>query len=102
MYVFLKENIPAGQVRIELSGGETVIGISIDQNFRGQGLGAEMIQTACADYLKKHPGEFITAYIKENNKSSYAVFKKAGFGNETHVIEKGISCYKLIIQNFRP
>lgn len=102
MYLFLKENIPAGQVRIEQSGGENVIGISIDQNFRGQGLGAEMIRTACADYVKRHPGEFITAYIKENNKSSYSIFKKAGFGIETRVIENGISCYKLITQNFRP
>ncbi|MBL0139314.1 MAG: UDP-2,4-diacetamido-2,4,6-trideoxy-beta-L-altropyranose hydrolase [Bacteroidetes bacterium] len=102
MYLFFKENIPAGQVRIEHSDGENVIGISIDQNFRGLGLGAEMIRTACADFVKKHPGEFITAYIKDSNKSSYAIFKKAGFGNETRVIEKGIYCYKLITQNFRP
>lgn len=94
-YLFMsKDNIPAGQVRI-VQGDETVIGISIDQAFRGKSLGWQMLIMACDDFFTTHPSEKITAYIKQENASSYATFKKAGFSGEETVMEQGCLSYKL-------
>jgi RimJ/RimL family protein N-acetyltransferase len=89
-----EENIPVGQVRI-VQGPETIIGISIDKNFRGKSLGAEMLKQACTDFLLKNTSEIIAAYIKIENKASYSIFKKAGFRNEEIVMEQGFKSYKL-------
>ncbi len=95
-YLFLnEENNPIGQVRIDNNGKETVIGISIDENFRGKKLGSILIKMASEDYLKKHASEIIVAYIKQENSASYHSFIKAGFGKEEMVTEKGIKSCKL-------
>lgn len=95
-YLFLnEENQPIGQVRIDNNGKETVIGISIDEHFRGKKLGSILIQMASEDYLKNHPSESIVAYIKQENSASYNSFTKAGFGKEEIVTEKGIKSCKL-------
>lgn len=81
-YLFLnEENIPAGQVRIDKTNDEVIIGISIDERFRGKGLGAEMLERSCEDYLSKFPGTEIIAYIKKENTASVNQFSKAGFVN---------------------
>jgi RimJ/RimL family protein N-acetyltransferase len=90
-YLFLnEENQPIGQVRIDNNGKETVIGISIDEHFRGKKLGSILIQMASEDYLKNHSSENLVAYIKQENSASYNSFTKAGFGKEEIVTEKGI------------
>ena len=79
-YLFLNnENTPLGQVRIDKSNDEIVIGISIDENFRGKGLGVLMLNQACDDYLLKFPEAEIIAYIKEKNTASINQFGRAGF-----------------------
>lgn len=95
-YLFFNEmNVPAGQVRIDSNGKETIIGISIDEAFRGRSIGSEMLKKACSNYLNKYPEAVITAYIKFDNAASYAIFKKAGFANEEIVQEQGFKSYKL-------
>ena len=94
-YLFLYKGEFAGQVRIYKSNNETVIGISIDKNYRGNSLSKQMLLEASNSYFLKHPTSTIVAYIKENNKASLSSFKKAGFANEELVIEQGYKCYKL-------
>jgi RimJ/RimL family protein N-acetyltransferase len=88
-------NVPAGQVRIDYNGKETIIGISIDEAFRGRSIGSAMLKKACSNYLNKHSEAVITAYIKFDNAASYAIFKKAGFSNEEIVEEQDFKSYKL-------
>jgi UDP-2,4-diacetamido-2,4,6-trideoxy-beta-L-altropyranose hydrolase len=96
-YLFINEsNTPVGQVRIETTSLETVIGISIAKDFRGLGLSTEMLIQATHDYLKKHPNSIIIAYIKIENISSYKSFLKAGFKQETIEMVDGTESYKLI------
>ncbi|TKC56947.1 GNAT family N-acetyltransferase [Pedobacter hiemivivus] len=96
-YLFLDSNFKAvGQVRIDKFDDEIIIGLSIDEHFRGKGLGPEMLNLACIDYKKFHPDEIIVAYIKEGNISSYKVFEKAGFGNGTKIMVKNGLTYRLI------
>lgn len=86
-YFFLnEENIPVGQVRIDKSKDEIIIGISIDEKYRGKGLGAQMLKQGCEDYLYKFPKDEIIAYIKEENVSSINQFIKAGFVKTANVI----------------
>jgi UDP-2,4-diacetamido-2,4,6-trideoxy-beta-L-altropyranose hydrolase len=95
-YLFFNlENIPVGQVRIENVSEKTIIGISIDENFRGKSYGVEMLKLATSDYLRRNPGSTILAYIKEENFASKSIFSKAGFMGEEFVIEQGFKSHKL-------
>jgi spore coat polysaccharide biosynthesis protein SpsF len=99
-YLFFDENnTPIGQVRIDSGNDETVIGISVDEYFRGRSYGKQMLIQATDDFLLKNPSSVITAYIKVENAASLTVFKKAGFTNEEPVIEKGHRSYKLSKKN---
>lgn len=95
-YLFMNgENRPVGQVRIDKKGDEVIIGVSIDEAFRGKSLGVEMIEKSSLDYLQKHPFETLVAYIKVENTASNTIFKKAGFIDEEVVVEQGYKSYKL-------
>ena len=95
-YLFLNpKNQPVGQVRIDNNHKEIIIGISIDKNYRGKGIGAAMIETASSDYLQKFPLSVIVAYIKVENRASYHSFKKAGFNQEEIVNVQNCESYKL-------
>ncbi|MBK6836160.1 MAG: GNAT family N-acetyltransferase [Bacteroidetes bacterium] len=86
-YLFLnKENTAIGQVRIDKSNDEIIIGISIDEKFRGKGLGVKLLNKACNDYLSKFKTAEIIAYIKEENIASINQFSKASFIKTENVI----------------
>ncbi|MFI5220315.1 MAG: GNAT family N-acetyltransferase [Bacteroidia bacterium] len=96
-YLFVNENnIPVGQVRIDKSNEKVIIGISIDEKFRGKSFGNKMLLMATDHYLAEHPGASIYAYIKTNNVASYHAFKKAGFGSDSIVTEQGAESFELI------
>lgn len=83
LYLFLNEfEVPIGQVRIDKHKEETVIGISIDLNFRGMSLAKHMLNKATEDYLIRFPEETIVAYIKKDNAASLKGFKNAGFTDQ--------------------
>ena len=95
-YLFYNfEKVPVGQVRIDNGPEETVIGISIDENFRGKSYGVEMLNLAVGDYLRKNPDSVIFAFIKEENLASKSIFKKAGFMGDKIVLEQGTKSHKL-------
>jgi L-amino acid N-acyltransferase YncA len=66
-------------VRIEQQTQETIVGISIDEWFRGKALAAQLLKLACADFLRRNKNETIIAYIKESNAGSYKAFIAANF-----------------------
>jgi len=94
-YLFLnEEKLPVGQVRIDKSNNEIVIGISIDENLRGKGLGVQLLNQASTDYLHKFPHAEIIAYIKEENIASIHQFSKAGFIKTGNVIVSECKSYR--------
>lgn len=94
MLLFLSEEKPVGQVRIERSGPTAVIGISIAAEFRGKGLASEMLRTTAELYIKEHPDTAIDAFIKEENQSSINAFQKAGFKFASNEVMGTSSCKK--------
>jgi RimJ/RimL family protein N-acetyltransferase len=96
-YLFFDEKAnPLGQVRIDKSNNEIVSGISIDENYRGQGLGSKMLMIACENYFKEYPGSEITAYIKKQNIASTKIFSKAGFIKTEELIVHGTDSFRFI------
>ncbi len=73
-------NVPVGQVRFEKqTEGEVIIGISVDNAFRGRGLATQLVAEACR-VCGEHWGNVpITAYIKPENQASIRAFERAGF-----------------------
>ena len=63
------------QVRFNKENNENIISVSITKDFRGKGLGAEVISES-SQKTKLSP---IFAYVKENNIASKRAFIKAGY-----------------------
>jgi spore coat polysaccharide biosynthesis protein SpsF len=94
-YLFFGDmNDAVGQVRIDKSSEEVVIGISIDESHRGKGLGVIMLNQACDDYLLRFPQTDFIAYIKEENIASVNQFSKAGFIMMQSVLINECKSYK--------
>jgi RimJ/RimL family protein N-acetyltransferase len=70
-----------GQVRFDQTDeGIYEIGFSVAKNWRGFGLGSEMIKIGVADFIKKKPNYHkIIAKVKKENEPSKKVFAKSGF-----------------------
>ncbi len=89
---------PIGQVKFNSEG---VIGISIDEKFRGMNLGLDLIRHGIS-YIKSYSAfEEITAYIKKNNIGSKKVFEKAGFIYSSDFLVNGEECFKYICKLLR-
>ncbi len=96
-YFFTDEkNKPVGQVRIDKSNDENIIGISVDEAFRKSKLSAKMLVMACRNYLNQFKNNNITAYIKEENKASFKTFLNADFQLVEKTIINGCKSFKLI------
>lgn len=69
-----------GQVRIDYHDTTgAIIGISIDERFRGLSYGTEMLMLACSLYQKEYQNIDVNAYIKKENVKSKRIFEKTGF-----------------------
>lgn len=79
LFFIIEENkIPAGLVRFDIDNEVATIGISIDKDFRGKGLGRDIIVLGAQSYFNEN--EFpILASIKNENVASIKSFEKAGF-----------------------
>jgi RimJ/RimL family protein N-acetyltransferase len=73
---FKKE--PAGLVRLEIAESNSVIGILIDEKFRGKGLSYLMLEKSASAYFETQYKP-ILAYIKQSNIASVKAFEKANF-----------------------
>ncbi len=76
-----QDGCPLGQVRFEIDGNnrEATISISIDSNFRGQGMGSSIVLLAEKELFKRRPVSRINALIKPQNYASIRTFERAGF-----------------------
>jgi RimJ/RimL family protein N-acetyltransferase len=86
------QQTPIGQVRFEKDEKEqiSVIGVSLDKNFRGKRLSGKIIELASGYFFKENPDYTIQAYIKAGNKGSIGAFHKAGFSFEKYLDYQGI------------
>ena len=72
--------IPVGQVRFEWnSDGEAVVGISVDEKFRGLGFGSKILAMGVQTLFNLTNALNANAYIKTDNIGSINTFTRAGF-----------------------
>ena len=95
-YIFEKRHSCIGQVRFQIEKDNAVISISLDEKFRGEGLGSKMIVGAINHFYKEASYYSIKAYIKKGNIASLKTFKKAGFTFLKEDYLGQIPCYLLI------
>ncbi|OGJ87046.1 MAG: hypothetical protein A2268_15150 [Candidatus Raymondbacteria bacterium RifOxyA12_full_50_37] len=74
-----QDNDPVGVVRFERSGKQAVVGINLDKQWRGKGLGGKLLEMGIVDVKTEKFVDKITAYIKSFNDASVKMFLKAGF-----------------------
>jgi len=87
-----------GQVRFDVSQDNAVISIAIAPEFRGRGLGREIIVQGIREFSRQHREvNTIIAYIKPSNTASKKVFEKSGFKYlETSILHEGPELEKWI------
>lgn len=73
------QGTPIGQVRYEIRHNESIISVSLDKHYRGQGYGRVVIKKACEEFFSDSDILKIHAYIRSDNKASVAAFINAGF-----------------------
>jgi UDP-2,4-diacetamido-2,4,6-trideoxy-beta-L-altropyranose hydrolase len=71
--------VPAGQIRFDKKNQETIVSLSLAPEFRGCGLGAQLIRLGCRQMFRDLGVSVFTAFIKKENISSQRTFAKAGF-----------------------
>ncbi len=82
-YIFMKNSMPIGQVRIDISGHTAEIGYSIDRKMRGLGYGKLIISQAIDMISQDYPGIVeIIAKVKPTNEASITCFTKNGFESQ--------------------
>ena len=86
------QQVPIGQVRFESNKEHkiSVIGVSLDKNFRGRGFAGKILTLASTWFFRENPNYTIQAFIKTDNKGSINAFIKAGFSFEKNLDYQGI------------
>jgi UDP-2,4-diacetamido-2,4,6-trideoxy-beta-L-altropyranose hydrolase len=81
--LYVAENLvqeKVGQIRFELKNEGWIISISIVKEFRGKGLGSDLIKAGSLMLFDSDPEiDRIHAYIKNENLASVHVFEKSGY-----------------------
>lgn len=98
LFFIVEENkSPAGLVRFDIDNGSATIGVSIDKNFRGKGLGNKIISLGVHTYFSENDFPILAA-IKNENIASIKSFEKAGFSFFKNDVINGVESvvYQLI------
>lgn len=98
-YVVCNENdIPIGQVRLDVIGHEAQISVSIGADFRGRGYGSEAIHLASVQLFRRAAVKRVNAYIKWGNSASMAAFAKANYKVAGVEIIKGHLALRMVLE----
>ncbi len=97
LLVFEYQNKPVGPVRIDFD-NDAIIGISIDEEYRGKGFATQMLNTACNLFWQTN-NKPVFAYIKPDNKASIKSFIKAGFIYYKNDIINNTECIVYVATN---
>ena len=73
------DGIPVGQVRFDIAvNGEAEVDLSLAADWRGHGLGSEILRLACEAFRRQSSGAVVARVLPEN-RASVRTFEKVGF-----------------------
>ena len=88
-FILMDDDIPVGQIRLNIEDNEAEIGYSIGSEFRGKGYGHKILQLIAEEITSEHPQiTTLIAKVKTDNIASNKLFKSEGY-------EMKYSCYTL-------
>jgi len=76
-----------GQIRFEKKRHETIISFGLMPKWRNLGIGSKILASASRFFMNKGWQSDITAYIKCDNPASHRAFLKAGYTEDTELVE---------------
>jgi len=100
MYLYLQDDVPVGQIRLDIADKEAEIDYSIAPEYRGKGYGKKMLlhlETVVRESLPHIA--VLLGKVKLENQSSRHAFLKAGFQETPSMEEMNYILYKKKIQN---
>jgi len=97
LYVILLNQNPIGQVRFDCSNNNAVISYSLDEKYRGKGLGTVMLQKSIVQFREDYGNDLsIVGYVRKENIPSIKAFRALSFQEEKTSLHKDSYKYKLI------
>ena len=101
LFVALDEaSHPVGQVRYEIDGESAVVSISLGREFRGMGMGLEMLELANRECMSGASIRKIYAYVKPDNVASLRLFESAGFTREGIAMVRGQEAIRFVMEEW--
>lgn len=84
-FILMDDDMPVGQIRLNLDGAEAEIGYSIATEYRGKGYGHIILQLIIKEVKKKHPEiKSLVAKVKPGNIASNKLFEHEGYEVKYH------------------
>lgn len=100
MFIGFLQDEPIGQIRFDRENDDYVVDYSIEKNYRGRGLGTDIVKEGIK-VLREiiHEPFTVIAIVKEGNIASSKVFTRLRFAKTSTVSESGqaLNYYKLIV-----
>lgn len=93
IYIALSDQADeVGQIRFDINGSEATVDVSVAANYRGKGIGKDLIQAGLEQLKSEHIIRSVHAYIKESNIASQRAFVRAGFIEAGHMVHGDHPC----------
>jgi len=73
------DQLPVGQVRVEIQGNEAVLSYSVDPAFRGRGWGTRLLELAASAWQTVGEPHPLSGEVQFQNEASCRAFLRAGF-----------------------
>ena len=93
IFILYQGKLPLGQIRFDYNIDTWEIDYSVDQQFRGKGLGKKMVELAISEFESPC---LVKAKVKKQNVASLKVFQKLGF-EQIHVDSPFVTFQKNIL-----
>lgn len=78
--ILMCDDTPVGQCRLSIDNGQAIIGLSVDKNYRGTGVGNALISNICEWVRENRPDiKTLIGQIKPENEASAKAVIKSGF-----------------------
>ena len=80
-YILYREELPVGQIRLNVENGEALIDYSISAKYRGMGYGSKLLELIKKQVVLNRISDVIklTGQVKYENPASARAFEKCGF-----------------------
>ncbi len=79
-YIMMEDEIPVGQIRLNLEAEKAEIGYSIAAEYRGRGYGHKILQLIKGEIRNKHPEiRKLVARVKPDTEASNSLFISEGY-----------------------